>query len=168
MIARFPGTCQNCGRRFPAGTTILWSTQVTTHLHCPVELPLPDLPEWTPAAPKRIAIEEAGVYVLLDGTICKVQANQSKTHTYALRWHEIPGERLTEAGTRKRGEYEYEAGLVAVVAAEGRKMTLDEAKAFILQYGICCRCGIKLVAADSVERGIGPVCIKYFQEREAA
>lgn len=41
-------------------------------------------------------------------------------------------------------------------------MTLDEAKAFILRYGQCVRCGRRLKAAESVERGIGPVCVRYF------
>lgn len=97
-----------------------------------------------------------------DGMIVKVKANKSKSGTYAMRWHEINGERLTEAGMRKRGEYEYVFGLVALVAQVGRKMTLEEAQEFILKYGVCARCGRELKAADSVERGIGPVCIQYF------
>jgi hypothetical protein len=74
----------------------------------------------------------------------------------------IGGVRLTETGSHEHGEYVYEAGLVQQVAAEGRKMTLDEAKAFILRYGQCVRCGRQLKDANSVEQGIGPVCVKYF------
>jgi hypothetical protein len=109
-----------------------------------------------------ISVEDAGVYVLPDGAICKVKVTKNKDHTYAERWTVIGGERLTEAETRVHGEYVYEPRLIHQVAAEGRKMTLTEAKAFILRYGVCCRCGTKLVAADSVERGIGPVCKGYF------
>ena len=115
------------------------------------------------AAPvARLAVEDAGVYVMPDGGIVKVQANQDKTRTYAKRWVVIGGERLNETDDRVHGEYQYEPGLVQQVATQGRKMTLDEAKAFILRYGQCARCSRKLVAAKSVEAGIGPVCIKYF------
>jgi hypothetical protein len=115
-----------------------------------------------PVAPVALTIEDAGVYVMPDGTIVKVKANKAKTNVYASRWIEIRGERLNENETRVRGEYEYVSGLVHRVAASGRKMTLEEAKAFILRYGVCARCGRKLVAAKSVEQGIGPVCIQYF------
>ena len=115
------------------------------------------------AAPRKaLTVEDAGVYVLPNGDIVKVQANRAKTNTYAKRWVVINGERLTEADTRARGEYVYEAGLIGQVAAEGRKMTLEEAKAFIIRYGICARCSRQLKAAESVERGIGPICIGYF------
>jgi hypothetical protein len=110
----------------------------------------------------RMAIEDCGVYVMADGAIVKVKANREKTRTYAMRWTVISGERLTEADTREHGEYVFEAGLVQRIATDGRKMTLDEARAFIIRYGMCCRCGRTLKAADSVERGIGPVCVQYF------
>jgi hypothetical protein len=112
--------------------------------------------------PARISIENAGVYVLPDGAIAKVQARRDKQGTYAKRWIEIRGERLNENDEHVKGEWQYEQGLVGRVAREGRKMTLEEAKAFILRYGQCVRCGTKLVAAGSVERGIGPTCRKYF------
>jgi hypothetical protein len=118
----------------------------------------------TPTAPEpqRIPVDQVGVYVLPDGAIVKVQPNQEKTRTYAKHWTVISGTRLTEADTREHGEYVYEPGLVDEVARTGRKMTLDEAKAFILRYGQCARCGRGLKDATSVERGIGPVCVKYF------
>lgn len=109
-----------------------------------------------------LTIEDAGVYVMPDGTIVKVKANKAKTNTYAMLWVEIRGERLNENDERVRGEYQYAPGLIAKVAAQGRKMTLEEAKAFILRYGQCARCSRKLKAAKSVENGIGPVCIQYF------
>jgi len=111
---------------------------------------------------ERLTVEEAGVYVMPDNAIVKVQANKAKTNTYAKRWIEISGERLNENDARVRGEWEYAPGLINEVSAKGRKMTLEEAKAFILRYGQCVRCARKLKAAESVERGIGPVCITYF------
>jgi len=47
-------------------------------------------------------------------------------------------------------------------------MSLDAAKAFILRYGRCVRCSRRLKAAQSVERGIGPVCMAYFSFRPSA
>lgn len=119
------------------------------------------------AQPAHIAVEEQGVYVMADGAIVKVQANREKTRTYAKRLVEIGGVRLTEAGERVNAEYQYEAGLVDQVAREGRKMTLDEAKAFILRYGFCARCSRQLKDATSVLRGIGPVCVTYFGDAPA-
>ena len=112
----------------------------------------------------RLAVEEAGVYVMPNGDIVKVQANSDKSRTYAKRWVVINGERLNENDDHVRGEYVYEQGLVQQVAQFGRKMTLDEAKAFILRYGQCARCSRKLKAALSVERGIGPICVRYFSD----
>lgn len=173
--AKFESECGNCGGRIEAGQEINWERGAkATHLRPTCREANPriggmyreDGSEYRPSA--RIAIEDAGVYVMPNGDIVKVQANREKTRTYAKRWTVISGERLTEAGTRERGEYVFEAGLVQAVAAEGRKMTLGEATSFILRYGVCCRCGRVLKAADSVERGIGPVCMNYFGFGEAA
>ena len=121
-------------------------------------------PAVTPAgAPvRRLEIEDSGVYKLPDGTICKVQANREKTKVYAKRLVEIGGQRATESGARIHAEYQYEAGLVQRVAAEGVKLTLAEAKALSIRYAFCIRCGRKLTDAQSVEQGMGPICIQYF------
>lgn len=120
--------------------------------------------DWLISLPRKATPDQAtepGVYVL-DGTVLKVQANRAKTGVYALRWVEIRGERMVDHDeSRVHGEWRYEAGLIRAIRPEHR-MTLDEAKAFILRYGQCARCGRHLKAADSVERGIGPVCVKYF------
>lgn len=115
-----------------------------------------------PVAPTRIAVEDAGVYKLPDGTICKVQVTRDKARTYAKRLTEIGGRRATDAGTRVSAEYVYEAGLVQRVAAEGVKLTLEEAKALTIRHGFCIRCGRHLTDAKSVEQGMGPVCVRYF------
>lgn len=156
ITSRYPTTCGKCRQPIAAGAEIDWERgKPATHPQgrCPTTT--------APEAP-RLAVEDAGVYVLPDGAIVKVQANQDKTRTYAKRWTVIGGVRATEAGTREHGEYVFEAGLVQQVAATGRRMDLEEAKAFILRFGVCCRCGRGLKDATSVERGIGPVCVKYF------
>lgn len=125
--------------------------------------------DWLMSLPKTAAVLEAtgqnneiGVYIMPDGRIVKVQPNKAKTNRYALVWKEIRGERLVDATeARVHGEWEYAPGVIKEVKPEF-KMTLDQAKDFILRYGQCVRCSRKLKAADSVERGIGPVCIQYF------
>jgi hypothetical protein len=115
-------------------------------------------------APARIAVEDAGVYALPDGTVVRVKANKAKTRTYASRWTPTKHlDRLMEAGAHEHGEYVYEQGLVAEVARSGRKLTLEEAKAHSIRYGQCVRCGRALRDGKSVEQGMGPVCIRYFQ-----
>jgi len=125
---------------------------IVSHLVCP-ETPTP--------TSKQQALEP-GIYMDGEGAIWKVQPNKAKTNVYAKVWTAHNGERLTLGGERTHGEWDYvPGGLKSVVAA--RRMTLDEAKQFILIYGSCVRCGRTLKAADSVERGIGPVCVTYFR-----
>jgi hypothetical protein len=155
MTAKYPGKCPRCGETIAPGAEIAkiagygWS-----HPMCQANVS---------AVKPKIAVEDAGVYVMPNGDIVKVKARQDKKGTYAMRWKDIgAAKRLTEPGTHVHYDYEYVKGLVEQVALEGRKMTLDEAKLFIVKYGCCVRCGRLLKAAKSVEQGIGPVCIKYF------
>lgn len=114
-----------------------------------------------PATGQPAAVEP-GIWILEDGTIVQAKENKQKTNVYTKRWVEIRGERLVDATEEHvHGEWDYDPGLKARLGS-ARRMTLDEAKAFILRYGQCVRCGRRLKAADSVERGIGPVCINYF------
>lgn len=48
------------------------------------------------------------------------------------------------------------------LAAEGRKLTLEEAKKYGALYGTCCVCGRTLTNEKSIEAKIGPVCTKKF------
>jgi len=176
ITAKFASTCPNCQAAIVVGDRVEWNKgEKARHTTCQriVDKSECEHPVFhkcgcrcavpvSQPAPARIAVEDAGVYVLPDGSIVKVQANREKTRTYAKRWVSILGNRLTLASTVEHGEYRYVIGLVEQVAEHGRKMTLDEAKQFIILYGQCCRCGRKLKDAKSVEFGIGPVCIKYF------
>lgn len=103
---------------------------------------------------------EPGIYVTAEG-IVKVQQNRRKSNVYALVWTSINGERLNLDDEHVNGEWSYAPGLILSLKPE-QKMTLDEAKHFTLVFGQCPRCGRTLKAADSVEAGIGPVCVKYF------
>jgi hypothetical protein len=114
-------------------------------------------PEAKPAAQPL----EPGVYVL-NGTIVKVKKSQAG-NLYTLRWVESGGLRIVEGDEeRAHGDWEYAPELRRSLTAEHR-MTVEEAKNFAIRYGQCANCGRTLKAAESVERGIGPVCIKRFR-----
>ena len=100
---------------------------------------------------------EVGMYRNESGEIFKVQ--ESKTgNRYAKKLVQISGERLTEEGETVSFEFEYAPGAVRSLTAAMR-LSLEEAKAFGLKFGVCCVCGKTLTEATSVARGIGPVCI---------
>lgn len=126
---------------------------------------LKGLPSVQAAASQANAVElPIGVYLSPDtGEIFKIKENQAKTRKYAVAWTGWSGRRLTLTSDNSRGKWNYAPGVIATIQP-GWKMTLEQAKAFILLFGVCVRCGRKLVAADSVERGIGPVCVNYFTE----
>ena len=113
-------------------------------------------------APQALTVEHQGVYVLPDGAVVRVKANQTKTRVYASRWTVTGQDRLMGDDHHEHGEYVYEPGLIRQVEREGRKMTGEEAKAHSVRYGQCVRCGRSLVDGKSVEAGMGPVCRKYF------
>lgn len=54
-------------------------------------------------------------------------------------------------------EFMYEGAAKRNVKAS-EKMTLEEAKAFGHQFGVCCMCAALLTDPESVAAGIGPVC----------
>lgn len=165
---RFPGSCTLCGGRVPSEQGVL-SRQPSGGWVVSHDGPCPAVvAEATPAFSNVGQTCEPGVYVLPDsGEIVKVKANKANTHVYAHRWIDS-GERIVDdSGERIRGDWDYAPGLIGQVRPEFR-MTLDAAKAFILRYGKCVRCSRRLKAADSVERGIGPVCVRYFTFAENA
>lgn len=122
---------------------------------------------WLSRPAPILSVEDAGVYVLPDGSIVNLKATRDHLRTYAEKWVVISGRRLTEAGSVEHGEYRYDEdwrvrkALSEQVAREGRKMTLDEAQAFSLRFGVCVRCATTLKDAVSVKLGIGSTCIKY-------
>jgi hypothetical protein len=80
------------------------------------------------------------------GIIYKVQASRETGRLYAKH---------LDVAERK---FEFEAGAMRHLTAEMR-MTVEEAKAFGVEYGFCVVCGKFLTDARSVAQGIGPVCI---------
>jgi hypothetical protein len=103
---------------------------------------------------------EPGIYENELG-IFQVKPNRAGTHMYAKKVVEFTGERLTESDEIVNIEFEYAPGAIYKIQPE-HKMSIERGKALTLRYGKCMCCGRKLKAATSVERGIGPICIKFF------
>jgi hypothetical protein len=103
---------------------------------------------------------EPGVYEVGAG-IYVVKWNRSQTALYAKVLVEIGGRRMTEAGEVANIEFEYAPGAIARIRPAHR-MTAERARTLTLVYGRCLNCGRFLKAAESVERGIGPVCARAF------
>lgn len=91
-----------------------------------------------PAGGERVY---AKVWVNADST--RVRLDEARDASQVQSWAYIPG------------------GIQQLVI--DHKMTLAEAKTFIEFYKECVRCGRHLEADASLERGIGPVCVKYFE-----
>lgn len=177
ITSRYSGTCRRCGGAIAAGEQIEWARgEGSAHIECP------ERPESLQAHEEGIAREgmerevrvtEPGVYKH-DGQVFIVKATRdtakldaSERRMYAKRLVEINAQRATEAGERVQIEFEYDKGAIYSIDPADR-MPLDEAKQLTIRYGRCIVCGRHLKAAESVERGIGPVCIKYFRGEQPA
>lgn len=112
----------------------------------------------------EVAVSDPGVY-RRDGEVYIVKPNREKTKLYAKRLVEIGGERLAENGDVISIEFEYAPGAIYKLSPDDR-MPFEDAKALTARYGRCIVCGRHLKAAQSVERGIGPVCRTYFPDAE--
>jgi len=154
MAARFPGTCKRCNGGIKTGDLIEWAREIgALHQTCP-----PKEQQATQAEPEQLV---PGVYETTEG-IFVVKYNREKTNLYAKRLVELNGDyRTTEAGERASIDFVYEAGAVKRIKLADR-MPVERAKHLTTLYGRCIACGRFLVAAKSVENGIGPVCIKNF------
>lgn len=102
-------------------------------------------------------VTEVGMYRNAAGDIFKVQRSRTSGGLYAKALTPIGGRRLTEEDEVVGFEFTYAGGAIRTLRASDR-MSLEDAKAFGIRYGICCVCGITLKDATSVALGIGPVC----------
>jgi hypothetical protein len=71
---------------------------------------------------------------------------------------QLYAKRLVVSGPGE-AEWVYEPGMVRRLTADQR-LSVEDAAAFGRLYGICAVCGTTLTDESSIERGIGPVCIK--------
>lgn len=84
-----------------------------------------------------------GSYFTPDGRVARVRKSKAERF-YAEMFNEA------------EMKFVYMPGLVYHL---GKRMTLEEAKAWGARVGHCCVCGKLLTDNRSVEAGIGPVCI---------
>lgn len=119
-----------------------------------------DLPAPTPVEPEVPKLEP-GVYKN-GNDIYVVKMNREKTRVYAKKLVES-APRLTATGEQANFDFEYAAGAIYSLNA-GMKMSIEEAKPYMIKYSRCISCGRFLKDKKSVERGIGPVCRKMFKE----
>jgi len=110
------------------------------------------------AAPVAARVTEPGMYRVGE-RILKVQRAKLSGNLYAKELSPIGGRRLTETDEVVGFEFVYAPGALAELSAAD-KLTLEEAKAFGIQTGVCCVCGTPLKDAVSVASGIGPICAK--------
>ena len=103
-----------------------------------------------------------GVY-RRNGEVFVVKFNQKKTNKYVKRLVELTGSArwLNDEDEHVPIEFEYAPGMLAQLRPEDQ-LSLEEAKPLIIRYGRCLFCGLRLKAAKSVERSVGPVCIKRY------
>lgn len=127
-----------------------WARGATTRAVCIQIDRLKALPHTAPAvtAPAAPSVVEPGFY-LLDGDIVKVQKSQAGRF-YAK----------TLIVSTKR--FEYAPGVVHKLTPADL-LTVEQAAKFGHATGICAVCARDLSDPVSVERGIGPVCIKKFR-----
>lgn len=113
------------------------------------------------AAPTDDRSLPIGVYQR-DGVIYVVKYNQAKTSKYSKRLVELNGgRRLNAEDEHVPIDFEYAPEALRLLTPEDQ-LSLEEAKPFIIRYGRCLFCGHFLKAARSVERSVGPVCIKRY------
>ena len=98
-----------------------------------------------PHANQARAITELGVYKTPDNIIYRVHKSRETGNLYAKMFD------IEEM------KFIYSAGAMRLLRPEW-KMTLEDAKRFGMETGICCVCGAYLTDARSVAEGIGPVC----------
>lgn len=95
------------------------------------------------ALPKTSALPE-GIYFKA-GVVYKVQVSATgRSYAKVLR---------------EKGGFDYDVTAIKNISIED-KITLEQAKAYGIQYGVCVACGATLTDAKSVAAGIGPVCGK--------
>lgn len=82
-----------------------------------------------------------------DGKIYRVQKSRQSGYLYAKLLNP------------KNQCFEYASGAMRELC-ESDRMTLEEAKAFGVETGVCCVCAALLTDPKSIAAGIGPICAK--------
>lgn len=72
---------------------------------------------------------------------------------------QVSGAGRTYAKVLRTNGFAYDPTAIKALSPED-KITIEQAKAYGIQYGVCCVCGRTLTDSVSVAEGIGPVCGK--------
>jgi hypothetical protein len=96
-------------------------------------------------------ITQNGVYRDEDGNIYRVKTSRQSGRLYASLF--VP------TAQTKSERFVYAKGAIYSLKASNR-LTVEQAGELGIQFGICIVCGAELTDAQSVARGIGPVCVQ--------
>jgi hypothetical protein len=155
QLAMLSRLCDERNVASPVGRTALTKGQASKLIDGLMAMPRAAKPVTTESG-ERVELD-VGMYRTSDGVIAKVQKGQTG-NLYAKRLVAIRGQRMSETDVVVGWEFEYAPGLVRSLRPEMR-LSLEDAKAFGIRYGVCCVCGLTLKDAKSVAAGIGPVCV---------
>lgn len=100
-------------------------------------------------ATKVVGELSEGMYRTADATIYRVQRSRESGRLYAKR--------MEWSLTEDKPRFEYDRGAIYTLTSADR-MSVEDARAWGVETGVCCVCGAFLTDAKSVARGIGPVC----------
>lgn len=113
-------------------------------------------------------VTQDGMYRTPDGEIFKVQFNRGEGDGRRLYAKKLV---VVREPVREEGKvasvpavirFDYIAGAIRKLTPV-MKMTLEDAITFGALYGTCLRCGRTLTREESIDRSMGPVCVRYFQ-----
>jgi hypothetical protein len=111
-------------------------------------------PEYPAERPRPEEVLSCGMYQTPDG-IFRVHQSKESGRLYAKV--------LVLSFDDDKPHFDYAKGAIYHLRPEDR-MTLEQAKAWGVETGICCVCGAFLTDPKSVAEGIGPVCVKGFYD----
>ena len=110
---------------------------------------------WLPRTPvvdhagSTLKLQARQVYRAADGRVIRIQKSRETGSLYG------------KALDQETGAWDYLPGVQGHLSG-ARLLTLDEAIAISAAIGQCVRCSRTLTAAESIERGIGPICAQAF------
>lgn len=99
---------------------------------------------------------QEGELHVVDGVLHRVRKSRTSGNLYAVAW--VDGDR--DSGVE--GDWSYVGRRPFRRFSDDTRASLEQAKAFGRETGVCCVCGRTLTDPDSIAAGIGPVCATRF------
>lgn len=146
--------CTGCGSLWRQDRELLTDNRPHVHTAECTHVPAPRSSDDTPQA-------VVGIYEY-EGELFAVRPSKTNPdRTVALRIIVAPSNRMNQDGAISKLTFERAKGMVYRLKEEHR-LTHARAEELSIQYGNCICCGKGLKVAESVKRGIGPVCAKKY------